>query len=175
LEVNEGVAKLIFIESWSPEGGSTSGENEINTLPAAILVSSPEAPVSLDYKHVNRITEPGLPTSSTWEYFCVGEKQQLHYVIRLPKTSKKPVNGIYLKVGTQKAIIPFTLEPGDYLLNEGTKILKHFSENHLIKEEIILETASFTVSEGRNLIEFDYKGNELTAGPEMLVNFKTRK
>lgn len=175
LEVNEGVAKLIFIESWSPEGGSTSGENEINTLPAAILVSSPEAPVSLDYKHVNRITEPGLPTSSTWEYFCVGEKQQLHYVIRLPKTSKKPVNGIYLKVGTQKAIIPFTLEPGDYLLNEGTKILKHFSENNLIKEEIILETASFTVSEDRNLIEFDYKGNELTAGPEMLVNFKTRK
>lgn len=175
LEVTDGIAKLIFIESWSPEGGSASGEDAENTLPAAILVSSPEAQVSPDYKHVNRTTEPGLPTSSTWEYFCVGEKQRLHYVIRLPKTSESSVTGVYLKVGTQKAIMPFTLEPGDYLLNEGNKILKHFSENHLLKGEFILETASFTVNEGRNLIEFDYKGNELTAGPEMLVNFKTTK
>jgi hypothetical protein len=175
LEVNDGVAQLVFIESWAPEEGSTSEENEVSTLPAAILVNSPEAPVSVDYKHVNRTTEPGLPTSSTWEYFCVGEKQKLSYVIRLPKTSKEPVNGIYLKVGTQKAIMPFTLEPGDYLLNEGTQAVKHFSENHSLKKEFIFEPASFTVNEGRNLIEFDYKGSETAAGPEVIVNFKTRK
>jgi hypothetical protein len=175
LNVMDGLAQLVFIESWTPEGGQTPGEDELITLPSEILASTSDAPVSLDYKHVNMTTEPGLPTSSTWEYFCAGPKQKLQYVIRLPKVSKEAIKGIYLKVGTQKTIMPFTLEPGDYIINMGSTTLMHCSENHQVKQEVTLEAACFTVSEGRNLIEFDYKGKGRVAGPEMIVNFCTKK
>ncbi len=175
LDIKDGVAKLIFIESWAPEGGRASGEDEFSTLPKGILASTSDAPVSLDYKHVNMTTEPGLPTSSTWEYYCAGPKQKLQYVIRLPKTAKENVKGIYLKVGTQKTMMPFALEPGDYIINKGSKTLKHFSENDQIKNEVTLDASCFAVSEGRNVIEFDYKGKGRVAGPEMIVNFCTKK
>lgn len=175
LSIEDGHARLVFIESWAPEGGRAQGENESNTLPATILASTPESPVSIDYKHTNMTTEPGKPTSSSWEYFCAGATQKLQYAIRLPKTSKEAIKGVYLKVGTQKALFPFTLEPGDYILNEGSKTLKHYSENHQVKDEIVLEESCFTVNEGRNVIEFDYKGKGRTEGPEMIVNFRTKK
>lgn len=175
LNIRNSIAQLVFIESWAPEGGRASGEDEFNTLPTEILASTSTAPISLDYKHVNMTTEPGLPTSSTWEYFCAGSKQKLQYVIRLPKESKEPVTGIYFKVGTQKAIMPFTLEPGDYIINKGSKTLQHCSENHQIKKEVTLDASCFAIHEGRNLIEFDYKGKGRVAGPEMIVNFCTKK
>lgn len=167
--------RLVFIESWVPEGGRTQGEDESNTLPASILKSSSKTPVSLDYKHTNMTTEPGLPTSSSWEYFCAGKKQKLQYVIRLPKTSKEAVKGIYLKIGTQKISIPFTLEPGDYIVNTGDETYKHYSADNRIKNEAVLIGGGFTVNEGRNLIEFDYKGKGRVAGPEVIVNFCTKK
>ncbi len=175
LELKNGVAELVFIESWAPEGGRASGLDESNTLPSMILENTTSTPVSLDYKHINMTTEPGLPTSSTWEYFCAGPKQKLQYVIRLPKTSKEPVHGVYLKVGTQKSGMPFTLEPGDYIINKGDAVLRHYSGNHQIKNKVTRETSVFTVNEGRNLIEFDYKGKGRVEGPEMIVNFRTKK
>lgn len=175
LELKNGQAQLVFIESWAPEGGRASGLDESHTLPSQILENTSNAPVSLDYRHSNMTTEPGLPTSSTWEYFCAGPKQKLQYVIRLPKASKDPVKGIYLKVGTRKVVMPFTLEPGDYIVNTGSKTLKHYSENHQIKKEVTIDDSAFTVNEGRNLIEFDYKGKGRVAGPEMIVNFRTKK
>ncbi len=175
LEQNAEGLHLVFIESWAPEGGKNLGIDEINSLPSSILKSSSEAPVSLDYKHTNITTEPGLPTSSTWEYFCAGPKQKLQYVIRLPKSSKEAVKGIYLKVGTQKIVMPFTLEPGDYIINNGNETYKHYSEDHQIKDEIVMTNGYFTVNEGRNLIEFDYKGKGRVAGPEIIVNFCTKK
>ncbi|MGQ7871027.1 hypothetical protein [Sunxiuqinia sp. sy24] len=175
LEVKDGVAELVFIESWAPEGGRAASENESNTLPAEILASTPEAPVSLDYKHVNMTTEPGQPTSTTWEYYCAGGQQNLQYVIRLPKTAKEKVKGIYLKVGTQKADMPFTLEPGDYIVNKGDETLVHYAKNEEVKKEVTLDASCFVVNEGRNLIEFDYEGKGRVAGPEMIVNFRTNK
>ena len=175
LELKNGQAQLIFIESWAPEGGHASGLDKSNTLPSQIFKNTSSAPISLDYKHSNITTEPGLPTSSTWEYFCAGPKQKLQYVIRLPKVSKGPVTGVYLKVGTQKTVMPFTLEPGDYIVNEGTQTLRHYSENHQVKKEVILKASAFIVNEGKNLIEFDYKGKGRVAGPEMIVNFRTKK
>jgi hypothetical protein len=175
LDVKNGVAHLVFIESWEPEGEEAQNENEVNSLPSSILKSNSEFIISRDFKHKNMITEPGQPTASIWDYVCVGWKQKLQYVIRLPKTSKEEVKGIYLKVGTQKTVMPFTLKPGDYIVNKGNSILQHYSENHQIKEEVTLSTSSFTVNEGQNKIEFDYKGNGRNAGPEMIVNFGTRK
>jgi hypothetical protein len=175
LEVRDGKAHLEFIESWAPEGGRVHGEDEVNTLPEEIMKSTPEQPVSLDYKHVNMTTEPGLPTSTTWEYYCAGKKQKLQYVIRLPKNAKEAVKGIYLKVGTQKCMMPFTLQPGDYILNKGNDILLHRSSDHQLKKELTLSEASLSISEGKNHIEFDYKGKGRVAGPEMIVNFRTKK
>ena len=120
-------------------------------------------------------TEPGQPTASIWDYFCTGPKQKLQYAIRLPKDSKESVKGIYIKVGTQKAVMPFTLKPGDYILNTGNSMLRHYSEGQKLKKEIRLEESSFTVNNGKNKIEFDYKGKGRVAGPELIVNFKTRK
>jgi len=174
LDVTDGVAELVFIESWAPEGGSESGKDEPNTLPPGILMNTSEALVSKDYKHINRITEPGQPTASVWDYVCQGIKK-LQYVIRLPKTSKKAVKDIYLKVGTQKAILPFTLQPGDYIVNRGNSMLQHYSNNNEIKEEAILVESSFTLNPGQNPIEFDYKGEGRVAGPELIVNFATIK
>jgi hypothetical protein len=174
LDVKDSVAQLVFIESWAPEGGSESGQDEFNTLPSGILLNTPETPVSKDYKHINRITEPGQPTASVWNYVCQGIKK-LHYVIRLPKASKHAVKDIYLKLGTQKAIMPFTLEPGDYIVYKGNNTLQHYAENNEIKEEAILDQSSFTLNPGQNPIEFDYRGNGRVAGPEMIVNFSTKK
>jgi hypothetical protein len=175
LEINNGVAELIFIESWSPEGElAPSSEGELNTLPSEILPSTSDAPVSKDYKHTNMTTEPGQPTASVWNYVCQGIKK-LQYVIRLPKTSKEAVKDIYLKVGTQKAIMPFTLQPGDYIVNKGNSTLQYYSENNEIKEEVILDESSFILNPGQNSIEFDYKGKGRVAGPEMIVNFRTIK
>ncbi len=175
LEVNNGKANLIFIESWAPEGEKTDGLKKANTLPTNILSSISNAVVSSDYKHVNMTTEPGLPTSTTWEYNCVGKKQKLQYVIRLPKASKEAIKGIYLKVGTEKYIIPFTLKPGDYIINKGNNTIKHCDNNNQVKNELTTSSCSFTVSEGKNMIEFDYKGKGRIAGPEMIVNFCTKK
>lgn len=175
LNVNDGVAELIFIESWAPEGGKAQGVHETNSLPSSIIKNTKEAPVSLDYKHSNMTTEPGQPTASIWDYFCAGSKQKLQYVIRLPKTSKENVKGIYLKVGTQKAEMPFTLEPGDYIVNKGNKTLRHCAANHQLKKEVSIDAGCFTVNKGRNQIEFDYKGKGRVAGPEVIVNFCTKK
>jgi hypothetical protein len=174
LEINNGVAELIFIESWAPEGEQVPGEGELNTLPSGILPSTSDAPVSKDYKHTNMTTEPGQPTASVWNYVSQGIKK-LQYVIRLPKTSKEAVKDIYLKVGIQKATMPFTLQPGDYIVNKGSKALQHYSENNEIKEEVILDESSFTLNPGQNPIEFDYKGKGRVAGPEVIVNFCTKK
>jgi len=175
LEQNEEGVKLVFIESWAPEGGKAQGEDEVSSLPASIIKSSSTVIVSLDYKHKNKITEPGQPTASVWDYFCAGSKQKLQYVIRLPKTSKEEVKGIYLKVGTQKVAMPFTLKPGDYIVNKGNKTLQHYSKNHQIIKEVTLGMSRFMVNKGRNQIEFDYKGKGRDEGPEMIVNFCTKK
>jgi len=175
LEQNKEGVSLVFIESWAPEGGRTQREDDFNSLPSSILKSSPEAPVSLDYKHTNMTTEPGQPTASIWKYSCVGPKQKLQFVIRLPKESKESVKGIYLKVGAKKIVMPFTLAPGDFIINKGNDTYKHFSEDLQIKNEIIIDDGYFTVTEGENVIEFDYQGKERDAGPEMIVNFRTVK
>ena len=175
LDVKDGVAHLVFIESWEPEDVKTHGENKVNSLPTSILKGSSTVKVSYDYKHKNVITEPGQPTASVWDYSCKVAKQKLQYVLRLPKTSKKEIKGIYLKVGTQKIVMPFTLKPGDYIVNKGTETLLHYSENHQIKKEITLDVSAFTVNKGQNKIEFDYKGNGRDAGPEMILNFCTTK
>ncbi|RIJ48038.1 hypothetical protein D1614_13055 [Maribellus luteus] len=174
LELAEDSVHLVFIESWIPEGKRDQETNKVNTLSSSILGNSSDAPVSFDYKHTNMTTEPGLPTSSVWEYICVGPKQKLQFVIRLPKTSKETVKGVFLKVGTQKRVIPFVLKPGDYVVNKGDDTYRHFSENHQIENEIVLSNGSLTVNEGLNLIEFDYQGTGRTAGPEMIVNFCTK-
>ncbi|MDO6604032.1 hypothetical protein [Arenibacter palladensis] len=175
LEQNEEDVSLVFIESWAPEGGRTQGEDDFNSLPSSVLKSSPEAPVSLDYKHTNMTTEPGQPTAAIWEYFCAGPKQKLQFVIRLPKVSKESAKGIYLKVGATKIVMPFTLEPGDFIINKGNDIYTHFSEDLQIKNEVIIANSYFTVTEGQNIIEFDYQGKGRDAGPEMIVNFRTIK
>lgn len=175
LEEAENGVRLVFIESWAPEGGKAAGIDDSNTLPSEILKNSTDAPVSFDYKHVNMTTEPGMPTSSSWEYYCAGEKQKLHYAIRLPKEAKENIKGIYLKVGTQKCELPLTLKPGEYLLNKGNTTILHCDEKHTVLKKIALDDAALTVSEGKNLIEFDYKGKGRVAGPEMLVNFQTKK
>jgi hypothetical protein len=174
LEIKDGVAELVFIESWAPEGGKAQGENEVNSLPASIFKESSSFTVSPDYKHTNMTTEPGQPTASIWEYVA-GSKQKLHYVIRLPKASKEPVKGVYLKVGTQKVAMPFTLEPGDYIVNRGTGMLQHCSGDQQVKKEVTLDASCFTVNKGRNQIEFDYKGKGRVVGPEMIVNFGAKK
>ena len=175
LEQNKDSLRLVFIESWVPEGGRAQGEDEVNSLPSSILKSSSEASVSLDYKHSNMTTEPGQPTAAIWKYFCAGAEQKLQFVIRLPKLSKEAVEDIYLKVGPQKITMPFTLEPGDYIISKGDDTFRHFSEHNQIKKEVVLTGSSFTVTEGQNLIEFDYKGKGRVAGPEMIVNFCTKK
>lgn len=175
LEIKDGEAQLVFIESWAPEGGETQGEYEENSLPSSILKSNSKFTVSKDYKHKNRTTEPGQPTASIWDYSCVGPKQNLQYVIRLPKSAKEKVQGIYLKVGARKATMPFVLAPGDYIINRGDRILQHCSEDHTVKKEVQLEASRFTINKGRNQIEFDYKGKGRVAGPELIVNFGVRK
>ena len=175
LEQNKGQVRLVFIESWAPEGGKAQGEDEINSLPSSILKSSSEAPVSLDYKHSNMTTEPGQPTASIWKYICAGPEQKLQFVIRLPKSSKEKLKGIYLKVGPQKTVMPFTLEPGDYIVNKGNETYQHYSANHQMKDEVIIADGGLNVTEGENQIEFDYKGKGRVAGPEVIVNFCTKK
>ena len=175
LEQNEEEVSLVFIESWAPERGRTQGEDDFNSLPSSILKSSQEAPVSLDYRHTNMTTEPGQPTASIWKYFNAGPKQNLQFVIRLPKVSKESVRGIYLKAGAKKVEMPFILEPGDFIINKGNGTYKHCSEDLQVKNEVIIEDGYFTVTEGQNEIEFDYKGKGRVAGPEMIVNFCTIK
>jgi hypothetical protein len=175
LEQNGEDVSLIFIESWAPEGGKTQGEDDRNSLPSAILKSSPEAPVSWDYRHTNMTTEPGQPTASIWKYVCAGPQQKLQFVIRLPKESKESVKGIYLKVGTKKVVMPFTMEPGDFIINKGNSTYEHFSGDVKIKDQVNMDDGFITVTEGQNVIEFDYQGKERDAGPEMIVNFRTIK
>lgn len=175
LEKNKDSINLVFIESWAPEGGRTQGEDDSNSLPSSILKSSPDAPVSLDYRHTNMTTEPGQPTAAIWKYFCAGPNQNLQFVIRLPKESKENVKGIYLKVGPKKIMIPFTLSPGDFILNEGNETYKHFSKDLDIKNEVLISEGYLSVSDGDNVIEFDYQGKGREAGPEMIVNFRTIK
>ncbi|WP_339708402.1 hypothetical protein [uncultured Kriegella sp.] len=175
LELNEEGASLVFIESWAPEGGRAQDEDDFNSLPSSILKSSAEAPVSLDYKHTNMTTEPGQPTAAIWKYFCAGSKQNLQFVIRLPKVAKQTIKGVNLKVGAKKIIMPFTLAPGDFIINKGNDRYQHFSEDLQIKNEVTIEDGHFTVSEGQNAIEFDYQGKGREAGPEMIVNFRTIK
>ncbi|MCK0156103.1 hypothetical protein MWU65_02870 [Cellulophaga sp. F20128] len=175
LEQNQDSLQLVFIESWEPEGESSQSEEEVNTLPTSILKSSSEAPVSIDYKHLNVTTEPGQPTASIWKYFSAGPAQKLQFVIRLPKLSKEVVNGIYVKVGPQKIVMPFTLKPGDYIVNKGSDTYMQYSEDHQIKNEVVIPGGSIAITEGQNLIEFDYKGKGRVAGPEMIVNFCSKK
>ena len=59
--------------------------------------------------------------------------------------------------------------------NKGNTTLVHFTKNHEVKKEVTLNASCFTINEGRNLIEFDYKGKGRVAGPEMIVNFRTEK
>ena len=174
-EENEDGVRLIFIESWVPENKKTKAVNKNNTLASSILKGTKEAPVSKDYTHTNMTTEPGQPTASIWKFFSDNSNHKLQFVIRLPKASKKTVKGIYLKVGTKKIIIPFTLEPGDYIVNKGSETYIHYSENHKIKNKVVIDGGGFTVNKGENLIEFDYKGKGRVAGPEMIVNFCTKK
>ncbi len=175
LEQNGEGVSLVFIESWAPEGAGTQGQEDFNSLPSSIWEDSPEAPVSVDHKHTNMITEPGQPTAAIWKYFCAGPRQKLQFVVRLPKESKESVKGIYLKVGATKIVMPFTLEPGDYIINKGNETYTHFSENREIKNEVAIDDGYFTVSEGQNVLEFDYQGKGRDAGPEMIVNFRTVK
>ncbi|QZE14914.1 hypothetical protein K4L44_03490 [Halosquirtibacter laminarini] len=169
----EGV-RLVFIESWKPKAKKTN-VNQNNTLSPAILKGTKDAPVSNDYKHVNMLTEPGQPTASIWKYVSNNSNPKLQFVIRLPKASKQAVKGIYLKVATQKVTIPFTLKPGDYIVNDGSKTYIHYSEDHKIKNKVLLNSGRFSVHKGENTIEFDYKGNGRVEGPEMIVNFCTKK
>lgn len=174
LDKNSEGVKLVFIESWAPEGGKAQGVDSKNTLPSSIIKSGKKVKVSLDYKHINKITEPGQPTASIWKYFCKGDKQKLQYVIRLPKASKTSVKGIYLKVGTQKAIMPFLMQPGDYIINKGDKNCLLYSNDNKLKKSINFPQGCFSIKQGKNTIEFDYKGNGKTAGPEMIINFITK-
>ena len=173
-EENEEGVRLVFIESWEPKGKEAKDVNKNNTLPSSILKSTTEAPVSKDYKHTNITTEPGQPTASIWKFFSGDSNHKLQFVIRLPKASKETVKGIYLKVGTQKVVMPFVLEPGDYIVNRGSETYMHYSENHKIKNEIVLDGGGFTLNKSENLIEFDYTGKGRVAGPEMIVNFCTK-
>jgi hypothetical protein len=174
-EENEEGVRLVFIESWVPKDKKTKGVNKNNTLPSSILKGTKESPVSKDYTHTNMTTEPGQPTASIWKFFSDNSNHKLQFVIRLPKASKETVKDIYLKMGTKKVIIPFTLEPGDYIVNKGSETYIHYSENHKIKNEVVIDGGDFTVNKGENLIEFDYKGKGRVAGPEMIVNFCTKK
>lgn len=172
-EENEEGVRLVFIESWESKAKKDENVTNNNTLPSSILKSTINAPVSKDYKHTNLTTEPGQPTASIWKYYSGDSNRKLQFVIRLPKASKEKVNGIYLKVGTRKLTIPFTLEPGDYIVNRGNETYKQYSENHKIKNEVVLDGGSFTVNKGENPIEFDYQGKGRVAGPEIIVNFCT--
>ncbi|TKG96995.1 hypothetical protein EYV94_00785 [Puteibacter caeruleilacunae] len=171
----ENGVKLKFIESWAPESGKAGGVHDANTLSSSIMKTTQELRVSLDYKHTNMITEPGQPTASIWEYFCAGPRQELQYVIRLPKVAKEAVKGIYLRVGAQKIAMPFVLEPGDYIVHKDSKFCLHYSKDHQVKSKMKLSENCIKVSEGKNLIEFDYKGKGRVAGPEVIVNFCTKK
>ncbi|RTE53563.1 hypothetical protein EHW67_11185 [Arenibacter aquaticus] len=175
LEQDEEGVRLVFIESWAPEGATNKiGDNQ-NSLPSTILENRPETPVSKDYKHRNMTTEPGQPTAAIWEYLCAVSKQKLQFVIRLPKASNESVKGIYLKAGAKKVEIPFILEPGDFVVNKGSNTYKHFSEDLKVKDEVIIDNGYLSVTEGLNVIEFDYQGKGRVAGPEMIVNFRTIK
>ena len=77
-------------------------------------------------------------------------------------------------MGTQKVVMPFVLEPGDYIVNRGSETYLHYSENHKIKNEVVLDGGGFTLNKSENLIEFDYTGKGRVAGPEMIVNFCTK-
>ena len=71
--------------------------------------------------------------------------------------------------------MPVTLKPGEYLVNKGDETILHCNEKHTVLKKLMLQDASFTATEGKNLIEFDYKGKGRVAGPEMVVNFQTKK
>ena len=173
-EENEDGVSLVFIESWEPNGKISKNINNKNTLPSSILKGTTDAPVSKDYKHTNMTTEPGQPTASIWKLLSDNSNHKLQFVIRLPKSSKEAVKGIYLKIGAKKVIIPFTLEPGDYIVNVGSENYIQYFENHKIKNKVKLEGGSFSVNEGENLIEFDYKGKGRVSGPEVIVNFRIK-
>jgi hypothetical protein len=75
----------------------------------------------------------------------------------------------------RKIMMPFTLAPGDYIINKGNDIYTHCSEDQNIKNEVVISGGGFTMTQGQNLIEFDYKGKGRVSGPEMIVNFCTKK
>ncbi|MBD0831581.1 hypothetical protein [Aestuariibaculum sediminum] len=173
-EKDENGARLIFVESWKPKNKETVVDEKTNTLPEHILKGTMEAPVSKDYKHTNMTTEPGQPTASIWKYVQSGSEGKLQFAIRLPEASSKTAEGIYLKVGTQKVTIPFKLQPGEYIVNTGSTTYTHYSENNAIKNKVNIDNGNFTVKEGENVIEFDYKGEDRVTGPEIIVNFRVK-
>ncbi|MFV0346676.1 MAG: hypothetical protein ACK5IQ_10600 [Bacteroidales bacterium] len=172
LELSDGKPELIFVERWEPETGKAQEFEAKNTLPKTIFTDK-NALISLDYKHINVQKEPGQPTAAEWKYFCKGKSQALQFAIRLPEDSKESVSGIYLKIGATECKLPFTLTPGSYLVSEEKGLVRHYDKNgKLLDSQQIKE---LSVEHGENTILFDYKGKGRTAGPQLIVNFKTLK
>ncbi|MFV0345507.1 MAG: hypothetical protein ACK5IQ_04580 [Bacteroidales bacterium] len=125
LKLRYGKPELIFVESWAPETGKAQEFGDKNTLPDNIFKADENALVSLDYKHVSVQKEPGQPTAAEWSYFCKGQTQTLQFAISLSEKSKEGVSGIYLKIGAQECNLPFTLNPGEYLLSSTNGVVEH--------------------------------------------------
>lgn len=173
LELKDGNPLLVFIESWAPEGGKKQGDHDRNTLPKSLLKQNKTSAISLDYEHVNMQKEPGQPTLSEWSFHCVGKKQPLQFVIRLPKDAAEKVSGVYLKLGALACKIPFVINPGDYVTSQASNRLIHFNKEG--KEINNVATTDLMVEKGENTILFDYQGKGRVASPKVIVNFKIEK
>jgi hypothetical protein len=169
LKKNGNKIELIFVESWAPEKKKEK-TNAKSSLPHSITDKFEAVKISKDYKHINMTTEPGQPTAAIWK-FNSKQKQNLRFVIRLPKKSKESVKGIYIRIGTEKITFPFVLGAGEYILCNELGECAHYSVINEQKGTKKIQPEKLKINKGDNLIEFDYKGKGRVAGPEMLVNF----
>jgi len=161
---------------WKKESKPDNSNSAAITLDESLFHDTGKktpAEVSKDYKHVSFSRETGEPTLVEWKYHNKFKTQPLQFVLRLPAAANEKISNPYFAInGVKKAELPLNIVPGQYLVGNGEGITLYSKEGSVVST---LQIQLPSLTEGDNLIGFDYKRSNQTDGPEVIVNFRLMK
>lgn len=168
----EGSYQLKFIKDWVKEK-ETIKKNKMTLTKSLFGKVTEHFDYSVDHHHVNKPREPGQPTAALLKVKRGRHHQNLSFVLRSIKENKEHIEGAYFKIGAMRSEVPFTIQPGNYLVALGDgKISLYASDATLIEVKPFEDLIMY---EGDNEVEFNYTREGLEPGPEVILNFRTYK
>lgn len=127
---------------------------------------------SSEFRHEQRVVQPGEPTSAEWEVSNPDRPQPMQFKLRVTGTGGRLVNPTLEVDRSATLTVPVEIEAGQTLLVEDEGIARIYDSKGRQVKSVALSTRVPKVRSGVNHVRFDveFQGD---APPTAVVTFKT--